>query len=255
MNFWQKKYDFSPQEIIFGLIGEKLKHSFSKDYFSRKFAELGLRNYRYELFEISNIDEVVEIFQISNLAGLNVTIPYKEKIIPHLSDFDENAKKIGAVNCLQIRKDKTIKAYNTDYYGFEKTLSNFTLPEHSHALILGKGGAAKAVAAVLETRQISYDMISREILSGGRENYAFLADKIAFSQLIINATPLGMYPNIHTIPDLPYEALTEKHILIDLVYNPEISLFLTQSKSKHYANGLQMLHAQAEKSWEIWTVL
>ncbi len=252
MNFWQKKYNFAPNEIIFGLIGEKLKHSFSKDYFSRKFVELGLKNHRYELFEIQRVDDVFEIFQIPNLVGLNVTIPYKEKIIPLLNDLEDNAKKIGAVNCLQIRRDNSVKAYNTDFYGFSETLKNFNIPEYSHALILGKGGAAKAVAAVLEAKNISFDLISRELLSGGSKNYAVLAEKIALAKLIINATPLGMFPDIDTVPDLPYNFLSEKHILIDLVYNPEKSLFLTKAKSIQFANGLQMLHAQAEKSWEIW---
>lgn len=234
---------------IFGLIGAKLSHSFSKQYFTEKFQKLGLQNYRYELFELTRIEDVKELLKSENLRGLNVTIPYKTQIIPFLTRLDAKAHKIGAVNTVKITQEGETVGYNTDYDGFQHTLERFQLSLRTKALIIGKGGAAKAVSAVFEYKGIEHKFLTRQDLQS--ENQEILVEEVSNAQVIVNATPLGMYPDIASFPALPYERIMRKHVVIDLVYNPENTLFLQKSDTPYKVNGLPMLYAQAEKAWEI----
>lgn len=241
---------------LFGLIGFPLSHSFSKKYFSEKFEKENISDAKYDLFEIESADSLPDILaQHSNLEGLNVTIPHKQAVIPFLDDLDEPVKEIQAVNVIKRMPDGTLKGFNSDYHGFKYSLLNFIAsPENKKALVLGTGGASKAVKAALNSLNISFKMVSRtgtgEIL-----NYADLTKEVIEEhQLIINTSPLGMHPKTDTCPDLPYEALTKEHYLFDLVYNPETTLFMQKGldKGAKAKNGLEMLILQAEKAWEIW---
>lgn len=241
--------------INFGLIGRSLSHSFSKTYFEKKFKELGLKDHAYLNFELQTIEEFKNVLKTENLKGLNVTNPYKEDIIPFLDELSVEAKEIGAVNCIKIENGKTI-GYNTDTYGFGQSIKPFLDTTHERALILGTGGACKAVAYSLKK-------IGTEVFyatTSSKKNvttffYSEINDRMmdAF-KLIINTTPLGLFPNVNEAPALPYHLFTDKHLAYDLIYNPEQTLFLKQAKEKGAVtiNGLSMLHLQAEKSWEIW---
>lgn len=239
---------------LFGLIGYPLSHSFSKRYFSDKFQREGLQEYTYELFSISEISALPDIFrEHPTLEGINVTIPYKEQVIPYLDELSPVVKEIGACNCIRIRNGK-LTGFNTDVIGFEQTLSRKLMPHHRNALVLGTGGAAKAVHYVLRQKSVPFVQIGRtkrgEIL-----DYAAITPELLSSHtLIINTTPLGMYPNVHEAPDLPYECLTPMHYLYDLVYNPERTLFLQKGEERGAAieNGADMLVIQADASWDIW---
>ena len=238
----------------YGLIGYPLSHSFSKGYFAEKFAKENIVDCKYDVFPLEKIEDFVELCNDKkNLIGLNVTIPYKEKIIPFLDELDETAANIGAVNTIKFSNGKEI-GYNSDAYGFEMSLKPLLKQHHTKALILGTGGASKAVEYVLRKLGISFQYVSRnkneKAISYEELNEAI----IQHSKLIINTTPIGMYPNIDTAPDIPYNVLTEKHLLYDLVYNPEETLFLKKGKEKgaQTKNGLEMLYLQAERSWEIW---
>lgn len=236
----------------FGLIGYPLKHSFSPGYFKRKFKEESIINSEYRLFEISSIEKIENIIEKYDPAGLNVTIPYKEMVLDYLDELSPSAKRIGAVNTIKFT-DGLRKGFNTDIYGFEKTLVEIYGEEKPKAaLILGTGGAAKAVQYVLEELDIVYHNISRR---QGYLNYEDI-DKglMEAHHLLINTTPLGTYPNVNNSPNIPYDFIDERHILYDLVYNPELTLFLKHGKSRgaKIKNGLEMLHLQAEKAWEIW---
>jgi shikimate dehydrogenase len=238
----------------YGLIGFPLKHSFSGKYFTEKFQKEKIKSSEYRLFPLQNIEKFEDLRK-QNIAGLNVTIPYKEQIIPFLDELDEHAKAIGAVNVIQFKNGKT-KGFNSDYYGFKESLSSF-LPEEfkSKALILGTGGASKAIKQVLDDLSISYKVVSRK--NGFDFTYEELKAKpnsLRDNRLLINTTPLGTFPNVEEKPDLPYEYLTESHLLYDLVYNPAETAFM-KAGTGHGAktiNGLRMLIGQAEKSWEIW---
>ncbi len=244
----------------FGLIGRGLSHSFSRQYFSRKFRELNL-DAEYCLFEKASLEGIREwIHQNPLIAGLNVTIPYKTAILPFLDYLSEEAQKIGAVNTLKIESDGSIKGFNTDVFGFEGTLLEGKAAQQkkgfpAQALILGTGGASKSVQFVLEKYGIAYRLVSRNPKGNmlGYENL-LAEDVLADSLLIVNTTPLGMYPNIDLYPDFPYEKLNSTHWMIDLIYNPELTLFLQKgiSKGVYVQNGLNMLYLQAEKAWEIW---
>ena len=238
----------------YGLIGYPLEHSFSGKYFAEKFEKENIQNCEYQLFPIENIQEFVNLKK-QNIAGLNVTIPYKEQVIPYLDELDEHANAIGAVNVIQIKNGKT-KGYNSDYYGFKDSLLDF-LPKdfNSKALVLGTGGASKALKQVLVDLSISFNIVSR------KEEYDFTYEELnerpeilADFQLIINTTPLGTYPNVEEKPDIPYRALNNNHYLYDLVYNPSETAFMKagQNQGAKTTNGLEMLIGQAEKSWEIW---
>ncbi|OEK02452.1 shikimate dehydrogenase [Roseivirga sp. 4D4] len=242
----------------FGLIGYPLSHSFSKKYFANKFEKEGIADAQYELFPIAAISELPKLLSDnSDLVGLNVTIPYKEQVIAYLDVMDPKAEAIGAVNTIKIEGGK-LTGYNTDYFGFKDSLLKFIgangLPEK--ALILGTGGASKAVKAVLEDLGIEYKFVSREPAEGqlSYESIVSSPNHILSSLLIVNTTPLGMSPNEASLADLPYEQLTHDHLLYDLVYNPMKTAFMQKGiEAKCWVkNGLEMLHGQAEKSWEIW---
>ena len=234
-----------------GLIGYPLSHTFSPSYFAKKFLALGIDDVEYSAYSIDDIDKVNDIFA-QGVTGLNVTLPYKEQVIPYLDELSEEAKGIGAVNTIKIVNGRKI-GYNTDVFGFENSLlEQLQDTKVENALILGSGGASKAVKFVLNKIGINSTIVSRK---KSYLTYNDLDDSIIESnKLIVNTTPLGMYPQIDTCPDIPYAALTEKHFLYDLVYNPEKTLFLMKGESvgSSIKNGNDMLILQAEKSWEIW---
>lgn len=244
----------------YGLIGYPLGHSFSKGFFTEKFKREGLIDCQYINFEIDSIVKFPSIFdQHETVAGLNCTIPYKQQIIPFLSELDEDARQVGAINTIKpFYSDKglRLRGYNTDIIGFEKSLKPMLTPLHTKALILGTGGASKAIKYVLKKLNIDYVSASiEEILSNNEVRYAEIDKKIIEEYLlIINATPLGTSPKVDTCPDIPYEHITEQHVLFDLVYNPQETLFMKKGKDKgaKVKNGLEMLHLQAEAAWEIW---
>lgn len=238
----------------FGLIGYPLSHSFSKKYFTDKFENEHISNCQYDNYPLTEIKEFNDLVANTSLVGLNVTIPYKQAVIPFLNDLDAEAEAIGAVNTIQIR-NKKLKGFNTDVYGFIESLMPFILERnHLKALILGTGGASKAVAFGLKKLHIPYEYVSRQKTDNGTTYDALTIDQIKEHHLIINTTPLGMFPNVDTAPTIHYDGIGEEHILYDLVYNPEETLFLVKGKERgaQTKNGLEMLHLQAEKAWEIW---
>jgi len=244
-------------EKVYGLIGLTVSHSFSKTYFDEKFFRDGLRDHRYELFPLKNIEEIETLFkETKGLMGLNVTIPYKESVMKHLDEIYPVAKFIGAVNVIKITNGKRI-GFNTDSDAFYETLENW-LPKGKtfQALILGTGGSSKAVQKALKKKGMDYKLVSRE-KKHGDYNYEDIKNDpkiIAGSKLIVNTTPLGMHPNTEAMPSLDFDLLTKEHYVYDLIYNPARTMFL-QKAEMHGAtikNGLEMLHVQAEKSWEIW---
>lgn len=243
---------------LFGLIGYPLSHSFSKKYFSEKFETEGILNASYELFELPKIEDFQQLIkQQPNLHGLNVTIPYKQAVIPYLDELDTSAKRVGAVNVIRFQEGKRI-GYNSDYYGFKQSLQNW-LPKDNknlNALVLGTGGASKAVAAALTDLEIPFYLISRKA-AGSSLSYEQLQESPAILQqprLIVNTTPLGMAPNTDAAPPIVYDQLNSEYFLYDLVYNPTETRFMQLGKEKGATvkNGLEMLHLQAEKAWEIW---
>lgn len=238
----------------YGLLGKNINYSFSKTYFSEKFEKENLPH-SYENFDISSIESFPKIIsETTDLKGLNVTIPYKEAVIELLDELDEDAEKIGAVNTIKISPDKKLKGFNTDHFGFQKSLEPFLPLQKKTALILGTGGASKAVAFALENLGFEFKFVSRKA-SPGSLTYSHL-DKSVIEEhlLIVNCTPLGTFPNIADAPSLPYQYLTEEHLLYDLIYNPAETSFLKQGKSQkaRTLNGLKMLEIQAEKAWGIW---
>ena len=241
----------------YGLIGYPLSHSFSGKYFSEKFEKEHITGCRYDLFEIDSIDKVETVFAKENLQGFNVTIPYKHDIKAYIDKFDHSAQKVGAVNVVKINSDGTRTGYNSDYYGFRTSLENW-LPEdfNSGALVLGIGGAAKAVMAVLEDLSIPFLKISRDLSKGDFDYDGINANpEILYDhRLIINTTPLGMSPKIDAMPAIDYSLLDDTFYLYDLIYNPSETKFLSEGKkcAVNVKNGLEMLELQAEKSWEIW---
>ena len=242
---------------LFGLIGYPLTHSFSKRYFTEKFEREAIADSRYELFEIKEAKEVLEVINKNpNLKGLNVTIPHKETVMSFLDSIDEKAKAIGAVNVIKIENNKRI-GYNSDYYGFLESLKRFIGDRKiEKALVLGTGGSSKAVCAALKELKIIHQYVSRS--KDGPHNsilYADLNEAILHDHLlIINATPRGMYPKVDDAPEIPYAFLGSEHFLVDLVYNPEETTFMKRGAEMgaQTKNGLEMLHLQAEKAWEIW---
>lgn len=239
----------------FGLIGFPLTHSFSKKYFSQKFQNLGIDGQNiYELFEIEQIKDLKIVLENNpDLVGLNVTIPHKLSVIPFLDEIDSAAKEIGAVNVIKISNGK-LKGYNSDYYGFKYSLIDFLSGLKPKALVLGTGGASKAVVKVLTDLNIPFLYVSRSA-SQDVINYQDITEIIADYKLIINTTPLGMYPNIDSCPELPYHLLDASYFLYDLVYNPEETLFMKKGlqKGAKVMHGMQMLVGQAEEAYEIWT--
>lgn len=248
------------EQKLFGLIGYPLTHSFSKKYFSEKFASEGIPNCSYQLFPLEDVGEVGELLKTSNLVGLNVTIPHKVGVIPYIDELDSTTSaRIGAVNTIRIYPDGSTKGFNTDYYGFKSSLEEWI--EHRgdscrelKALILGSGGASRAVMTALEDLGTPFKVVSRQV-SDGILSYGDLDEEIMNDyRLIINTTPLGMSPNVDSAPEIPYELIGPGHYLYDLVYNPAETLFLRNGSKRGAAtlNGLKMLYLQAEKSWSIW---
>ena len=237
----------------FGLLGKNISYSFSQGYFTQKFKNLGLTDHSYENFDIQNIGELKNVLAQDNLKGLNVTIPYKQDIIPYLDELDAKAEKIGAVNTIQFTKNG-LKGFNTDAYGFQKSLEPFLKPHHNNALILGTGGASKAVRFVLDELGIPNTYVSRSKKEGQYTYGELDKDIIKKNTLIINCTPLGTYPNVEDKPQIPYQHIGGSHLLYDLIYNPEKTTFLTlgEANGATICNGLKMLEQQAEKAWEIW---
>ena len=239
----------------FGLIGKNIDYSFSKSYFTKKFEIEGLQH-SYKNFDLDSIKEFPNIFKSTkDIKGLNVTIPYKEDVIPYLDELDKKAKKIGAVNTIKITKKGKLIGHNTDYYGFQKSIGPYLKPHHSKALILGTGGASKAIAYALKRLGISYHFVSRTASKDGIYSYDELSEKIISEhQIIVNCTPLGTYPDTNVCPQIPYDGISKEHLLYDLIYNPEETKFLTigKLKSATICNGYDMLELQAEKAWEIW---
>jgi shikimate dehydrogenase len=240
----------------YGLIGHPLTHSFSKKYFERKFINEKLNDCSYELFDIADIALFEDILQNnSGILGLNVTIPYKELVIPYLNQLDSSAKKVGAVNVIKV-ENNVLAGYNSDFYGFQKSLTNWLSgTEINKALIFGTGGASKAVCAVLNEMNITYQLVSRSNTKGNIL-YTDLTNNeiIKESKLLINTTPLGTYPNTYASVPIPFDEITPSHYVFDLIYNPSVSQLLEKAASKgaNIKNGLEMLELQAEKSWEIW---
>lgn len=235
---------------IFGLVGKGISYSFSKKYFTEKFKKLFLKDYSYEVFDLNDIEEVKNILKTENLQGFNVTIPYKEQIVPYLDDLGDEAKKIGAVNTVRMINGKAI-GHNTDAAGFEKTLSIHKKPHHNSALILGDGGAAKAVKYVMDNAGIPYKTVSRK----SEINFENLSKEIvAEHKIIVQCTPVGTFPNVDDCLDFPFDALTTEHLIIDLIYNPDYTEFIKRSSEfgAKTVNGYYMLEQQAEKAWEIW---
>ena len=238
----------------FGLIGYPLSHSFSQKFFTDKFEKEGLADCKYTAYSIPAIAELPGLLKSHpSLEGLNVTIPYKEQVLRYLTEQSPVVQQVGACNCIRIQQGK-LTGYNTDVLGFEQSLLMHLQPHHKKALILGTGGAGKAVEYVLKKRNIRYRYVSR-MPSVNHLSYLQVTPAVlAEYTLIINSTPLGMYPNITQAPPIPYGALTPKHYLFDLIYNPARTLFLQQGEQRGAAvqNGLDMLIIQAEESWKIW---
>lgn len=242
---------------LFGLIGYPLSHSFSKKYFTEKYITESIDNCFYELFPLEKIDHFPKLLKDHpNFSGINVTIPYKEAVLPFLHELDEEAAAVGAVNTIAF-KDGKLKGFNTDIYGFEISLSKLIESREQRpekALILGTGGAAKAVAYVLGKLKIEFKYVSRKKDKGNITYQDLDEKKLTDHRLIINTTPLGMSPNINNLPLIPYHFIGKEHFLFDLVYNPAETAFLKKGNNVGAAtsNGLEMLFLQAEKAWEIW---
>ena len=238
----------------FGLIGYPLSHSFSKKYFTEKFATEGIINCNYELYPIPSMDQFPQLLKdVKELEGINVTIPYKEEVLPFLHHHSDAVKEIGACNCIKI-KDGELTGYNTDVLGFRQSFEPFVKPHHQQALVLGTGGAAKAVVWVLKQMGIGYKYVSRkkaaDMLCYDDLNEAVMQQY----QIVINTTPLGMQPNVHDKPSLPYQFINSRYLCYDLVYNPAKTAFLQLAEERGAAikNGGDMLVIQAEESWKIW---
>jgi len=240
----------------FGLIGLPLIHSFSKKYFTSKFENEGI-DAGYELYELKDIAEFTGLIQEVDLCGLNVTIPYKEQVIPYLDELDETAARIGAVNVIKfMRQDNKLylKGYNSDAIGFETSLLPFLKSYHLKALILGTGGASKAIDYVLQHRGIETTFVSRTAKPGMLTYSQLNQDILSDHLIIVNSTPVGSFPHMDECPDIPYQFLTDKHLLFDVVYNPAETLFLHKGRKQGATglNGEGMLIGQANAAWEIW---
>ncbi len=240
---------------VFGLIGNPLKQSDSKVIFERKFKEEKIDDARFELFPIPFVEKITNLLQdYPELKGLAVTIPYKQQIIPFLTEISDEARSIGAVNCISI-SDKKLSGFNTDVFGFEQSLLSFIPSVNIRALVLGTGGASKAVQYILNKHAIPFKLVSRNSPDKSTITYKDLTEEMISShKLIINSTPLGMTPSIETFPDIPYQFLSKEHFLYDLVYKPGETMFLQKGKEigARIKNGYEMLELQAEKNWEIW---
>ncbi|RZK41631.1 MAG: shikimate dehydrogenase [Pedobacter sp.] len=242
----------------FGLIGYPLSHSFSKKFFTEKFETEKIEGCEYELFPLEKADAVVNLIDgASSICGLNVTIPHKVEVLPFLNELDDAATEIGAVNCISVRYNEGspyLKGYNTDAFGFSESLKPLLEGHHKRALILGDGGASKAVKYVLRKLEIPYLVVVRRPVPDSILYDDLTAQLLNDYTILINTTPLGMSPNYDTYPNIPYQYMDERHLAYDLVYNPEETVFLQKSKLQGATvkNGLEMLYLQAERSWFIW---
>jgi shikimate dehydrogenase len=238
----------------YGLIGKNISYSFSKSFFTEKF-RIEHRKDTYENFDIQDISLFPEIIKSTKgLKGLNVTVPYKESIIPFLDGLDKESEKIGAVNTIKIKKDGRLIGYNSDHFGFAKAIEDFFPFPEKTALVLGSGGASKAICYVLDTMSFQYKVVSRHKTKNAL-SYEQLTEKVMEDHLlIINCTPVGTYPEIEAYPHIPYQYLTPDHMLFDLIYNPDQTEFLKLgfASGARISNGLKMLEQQALKSWSIW---
>jgi len=241
-----------------GLLGKNISYSFSRAYFKQKFENENITDTTYENFDIDSIELFPSIIKSTkNLKGLNVTIPYKEAVLPYLDKINKKAAAIGAVNTIKITKKGKLVGYNTDCYGFKKTLKPFLKAHHKNALILGTGGASKAIAYTFKELGINFKYVSRKQSEHVSFTYESLTENIIKEhQIIVNSTPLGTFPNVEDCPAIPYSAITSNHILFDLIYNPEETKFLRLGKQQQAVtiNGLNMLKLQAEKAWSIWNL-
>ncbi len=248
--------DTQPDKL-YGLIGYPLGHSFSQNYFNQKFEAENI-SAEYVNFEIPDIGDIMEIIsENENLYGLNVTIPYKEQVIPYLDEIDEDANKIGAVNVIKIIRNKNslkFKGYNSDIIGFCDSIKPLLTPERNKALVLGTGGAAKAVTQGLINLGIEPTYVSRNKRDGMLTYSDLTSDVMASHKVIVNTTPLGMYPHMDECPNIPYQCLTQEHLCYDLLYNPDVTLFmkLAAERGAEVKNGLEMLLLQAFAAWNIW---
>ena len=242
----------------FGLVGKSISHSFSKVYFEEKFLK-EQKDFSYQNFDLENLNDIREVIKRNHLSGLNITKPYKRDIIPFLDELDITAKAIDAVNCIKViwkNNEPYLMGYNTDHYGFAQSIKPFLEPMHQKALVLGTGGASKAVNYALKKIGVDVHYVTRgEKHAENLFNYNELNEYVlnAF-KLIVNCTPTGLYPNVNECPDIPYRFITKDHLLYDLIYNPAETLFLEKGKLQGATiiNGLNMLKLQAEKGWEIW---
>ena len=239
---------------LFGLLGRNISYSFSSGYFGEKFEKLQLNNHSYVNFDIPTIEKFPSLLSQS-INGMNVTIPYKQEIIPFLDEIDTEAQEIGAVNTIKFLENGKLKGFNTDVYGFKNSLLPLLKPNHTKALILGTGGASKAVDYALKSLHIETLFVSRSATVSNQIFYDELTEEIiADYTIVINCTPLGTFPNVEHCPNIPYQHITENHLLYDLIYNPSETTFLHKGKKQGAVikNGLEMLKLQAEKSWQIW---
>src|SRR5690606_21652606 len=247
-----KKQELMIRKI--GLLGRNISYSFSKGYFTEKFKTLGLDDHSYVNFDVPEIEDIVAIVKnTEDLVGFNITIPYKEAIFPYLSDVDPKAKAIGAINVVKVQ-ESGLKGFNTDVIGFQRSIAPHLKSGHKKALILGTGGASKAVVHALSSLGLSCQLVSR---TAGENKWSYeQLDKEIMEQytVIVNCTPLGTFPNIEDKPDIAYQYITEAHLVYDLIYNPETTSFMkhAQDKGATALNGHQMLKLQAEAAWEIW---
>lgn len=237
----------------FGLIGKTLKHSFSRSFFTDFFDQNGI-DAAYDNFELQSKEEIRGLLQ-KPFSGLNVTIPYKEEVIPFLDELSTEAANIGAVNCVQFKDGKTI-GHNTDVFGFHQSIKPFLTNQHERAIILGTGGASKAVAYVLKQIGIDCIFISRAPQGSNQFSYSDINEHMLNAcKLIVNCTPVGMYPNTEDCIDLPFHALTPGHLVVDLIYNPQKTQLLQKSEAAgaQILNGETMLKQQALEAWRIWS--
>ena len=240
-----------------GLIGKNIEYSFSKQYFTNKFAKAGITDWSYELYSLDHIDQLPQLLHSEpELVGLNVTIPFKTEVLKYIHSIEDTALQIGAVNTISISSDKKLRGANTDVIGFEESLLEFIPRRHRinlRALVLGTGGASQAITFVLKALNIPYTMVSRTSEKGIL--YSELDKQVSTThKLIINTTPLGTFPKVDECVNIPFEYIDETHFLYDLVYNPLKSQFLKQGENRgaKIKNGLQMLEGQAEAAWRIW---
>lgn len=238
----------------YGLIGKSIAYSFSPGYFAAKFQHLGLKDYRYEIFDLEDISQFPDLIEAeSPLLGLNVTIPYKEAVVPYLDTLSEEAKAIGAVNTICFAEGQLI-GHNTDIQGFKESISLLLQEKRPQTLVLGSGGASKAIIHALQQLDLPFTQVSRRAQAGMITYGELTKDLVRSHTLIINCTPLGTFPNIEEKPGIPYDGITSEHLLYDLVYTPEKSAFLAEGEARGagICNGLPMLEGQAEASWKLW---